>query len=496
MKQFVLGRGAFAVGMLALVTVAAVLVLGFDVHPAAAATSHGWTSYTAEFGSLAGVPTELKAVFDRIGEAFEAFKKTHQEEISGIKKGYADVVTADKLQKVSDSLDKAVEAKAALDAKVEAEIKHVDEIEKKLNRLGLKNDENGRLQLEVKEFNRLLETRGERGVQPLDETSYVAYKAASEKYLRKGDKLLSAEEHKTLAVGSDPDGGYFVTPDTSGRIVKRIYETSPVRQFANQQTISTDKLEGIEDTDEAGAGYAGERTTSGDTKTPQVGKYSIPVFDIDTEPKATQNLLDDAAVDVEAWLGGKVSDKFSRFENKEFVTGAANKIRGFVLGYDTAEDTGSGVAWGSVGYLKTGVDGDWAAANKADALIDVQGLLKNGYLQGAVWCIKRKLIAEIRKFKNSQGDYLWQPSLQAGTPEMILGYPVARMEDMPDKASNSFSIAFGNLKEAYTVVDRIGIRVLRDPFTQKPFIKFYTHKRTGGGLVNFEAIKLIKFGTA
>jgi HK97 family phage major capsid protein len=126
---------------------------------------------------------------------------------------------------------------------------------------------------------------------------------------------------KTLSVGSDPDGGYFVTPDMSGRTVKKVFETSPIRQIASAQTISTDALEGIEDLGEAGAGYAGETAQGSDTTTPQVGKWSIPVYWIDTEPKATQQLLDDAEVDMEAWLAGKVGDKLGRFENSEFVNG-------------------------------------------------------------------------------------------------------------------------------------------------------------------------------
>ncbi|MGY3359754.1 HK97 family phage major capsid protein [Bradyrhizobium sp. GM0.4] len=303
-------------------------------------------------------------------------------------------------------------------------------------------------------------------------------------------------EVKTLQVGSDPDGGYFVTPDVNGRIVKKVYETSPVRQNAATITISTDALEGIEDTGEAGAGYAGEHTQGSDTTTPQVGKWRIGVHWIDTEPKTTQQLLDDAAVDIEAWLSGKVADKFSRFENSEFVTGAANRIRGFMLGYTAAADSGSGVTWGTVGYLATGVAGDFASSNPQDKLIDLVGLLKNDYLANSKFYTRRSVITKMRKFKDGTGNYLWQPSMIAGTPEMIMGYPVVRMEDMSALTTDSFSLAFGDLAQAYQIVDRQGIRVLRDPFTAKPYVKFYTTKRTGGGMVNFEALKLMKFGTS
>nr|WMC97941.1 phage major capsid protein [Aminobacter aminovorans] len=437
--------------------------------------------------------TEFKSLLDKQGEAFEAFKQTHDE----LKKN--DTLTAEKLERIEKSLDQAVEAKASLEAKIEAERKEREELEVRLNRHGLKNDENGVMQLEVKTFNATLAAEAaerKKAFTPLDAAGYGEYKAAFGSMLRKNDRMLTPEEVKTLSVGSDPDGGYLVTPDVTGQIVKKVYETSPVRQYANVVTISTDALEGIEDLDEAGAGYAGEHSTSGNTDTPEVGKWKIPVFNMDTEPKATQNLLDDAAVDVEAWLAGKVSNKRARFENTEFVTGAANKIRGFVLGYTPAADAGAGVAWGTVGYVATGVSADFAASAKGDKLYDLMGMLKNEYLTGAAWFAKRLTITSIRKFKDGQNNYLWQPSFIAGQPETIMGYPVARMEDMPTIAADSFSLGFGNLKEAYTIVDRQGIRVLRDPYTAKPYVKFYTTWRTGGGIVNYEALKLMKFGTS
>jgi len=229
--------------------------------------------------------------------------------------------------------------------------------------------------------------------------------------------------------------------------------------------------------------------------TPEVGQWKIPVFWIDTEPKATMQLLDDASVDIEAWLAGKVSNKFARFENAEFVGGNANKIRGFARGYSVAADSGSGVAWASIGYVATGVNGDFAASAKGDKLFDLMGTLKNEYLSNAAWFTNRAVVTAIRKFKDGQNNYLWQPSFIAGQPETIMGFPVVRMEDMPAIATDSYSLAFGNMAEAYQIVDRQGIRVLRDNLTSKPYVKFYTTKRTGGGMVNFEAIKLMKFAS-
>ena len=442
----------------------------------------------------------IKGLIEAQGKAFDAFKVTVETEMKS-KLGKDDPIVTEKLSKIEKALDDAVEAKAKLDAGLAAEVKEREALEARINREGIKagsTDEAKRI-LELKDFNIVLKAnasdRGKTGV-VLDEKGYDEYRKAQDHYLREGKDSLSADEVKTMSVGSDPDGGYFVTPDVTGRIVKKVYESSPVRQYASAQTISTDALEGIEDLGEAGAGYAGEHATSGNTDTPQVGKWKIPVFWIDTEPKATQQLLDDAAVDIEAWLGGKVADKFARFENNQFVAGNANKIRGFISGYDVAADDGTGVTWGKIGYVATGVDGDFAASAKGDKLYDLMGLLKNEYLNGAAWFTRRSVITDIRKFKDGQNNYLWQPSFIAGQPETIMGYPVARMEDVPAKASNSYSLAFGNLKEAYQIVDRQGIRVLRDPYTAKPYVKFYTTKRTGGGVVNYEAIKLMKFGTS
>lgn len=438
--------------------------------------------------------TEFKSLLDKQGEAFEAFKATHEE----LKKN--DSLTAEKLTKIEAALDGAVEAKAAIEAKIEAERKEREDLEARINRMGIKatTEDGAKRELEIKSFNTTLEAHNaerKEKFQPLDEKSYDEYKAAHNRYLRKGDRLLAAEEMKTLSVGSDPDGGYYVTPDTGGRVVTKVYETSPIRQIASQMTISTDALEGIEDLGEAGAGYAGEQAQGSDTTTPQVGKWRIPVFWIDTEPKTTQQLLDDAAVDIEAWLAGKVGDKFGRFENNEFVNGAAAKIRGFAS-YTTADDSGSGVSWGSIGQKKTANNGDFPSSNPADALFDLIGLVKEAYLGNARWVTRRSVITKIRKFKEATTNgYIWQPGLQQGVPEMLLGYPITRAEDVPALATNSKSLFFGDWRAAYQIVDRQGIRVLRDNLTSKPFVKFYTTKRTGGGVVNFEAIKAMNFGS-
>ena len=436
---------------------------------------------------------EIKSLLEKQGEAFDAFKKSNDEQLSELKKGVNDPVLKDRIGKIESALDKQVEAKAAIDAALKAEVKEREELELRLSKMGrVVGDE--KKAVAIADFNNLARTlASERGkfAPEIDEKSYDAYTEAQARFLREGKESLSDAEIKTMLVGSQPDGGYFVTPDLTGRIVKKVYETSPMRQIASVQVIGTDALEGIEDLGEAGAGYAGESAQGSDTTTPQVGKWRIPVFWIDTEPKTTQQLLDDANIDVEGWLGGKVGNKLGRFETAEFVTGST-KIRG-ITSYTTAADSGSGVTWGTIGHVATGVSAEFAATNKGDKLIDLMGVLKNDYLANAMWMANRNTLTQIRKFKDGQGNYMWQPSFVAGQPETIMGYGVARAEDMPVMAANSLSLAFGDFAQAYQIVDRQGVKVLRDNYTSKPYVKFYTTKRVGGGVVNFEAIKFLKF---
>ena len=440
---------------------------------------------------------DVKALIAEQGKGFEAFKSSMDEQIAELRKGKADPVLVERLEKIEKSMDDAIEAKTKLEAKLDAEQKEREDLEARLNRSISSGGPDNEKGLRVLDFNRALKSRRrdlqKDKIDDLDESGYDEYRSALEHYLRKGSEELEPAEKKTLQISIDPDGGYLVTPDVSGRIVRKVYESSPMRQIASQQNISKDKLEGMEDNDEAGAGYAGERSTSGNTDTPQVGRWSIEVFNIDTEPKATSNLLDDADVDVEAWLGDKVSAKFARFENAEFVNGAS-KIRG-ITSYPRVLDTGSGVAWGSIGYLKTGVNGGFAASNPADKIFELMGLLKDAYLPNARFVTRRTVITLMRKFKDTTGQYLWQPSLVLGNPETFAAHPISRFEDIPALSANGPSLLFGDFREAYQIVDRQGNRVLRDPLTEKPFVKFYTTRRTGGGVVNFEAYKALEFAS-
>jgi HK97 family phage major capsid protein len=211
-------------------------------------------------------------------------------------------------------------------------------------------------------------------------------------------------------------------------------------------------------------------------------------------PAATQVLLDDAQVDTEAWLASEVQTVFAEQESTAFVTGnGTNKPKGF-LSYTNVAD--GSFSWGNIGYVATGVSAGFAASNPADNLLDLAYAPKQAYRANGSWVMNRKTESTIRKFKDTTRNYIWQPGTVAGAPATLFGYPVVESEDMPDIAANSYSVAFGDFARGYLIVDRAGIRVLRDPFTAKPYILFYTTKRVGGGVQNFEAIKLLKFGTS
>ena len=322
-----------------------------------------------------------------------------------------------------------------------------------------------------------------------------AYSKAFLNYVAKGNEHdLAAIQSKAFQVINSAEGGFIVPPEFSDRIVTRQFDTTPMRQIATVMSISSDSVEMLRDTAEPTAQWVSELATRSDTNDNGISRIRIPVFELFAQPKATQKLLDDAMLNVEEWLINKVAAKFARAENSAFVVGdGINMPRGFTT-YSAQTTDDNSRNWGILQYLPTGAAGAFASTNPADVLFDLMHKLRVGYHPEARWIMSRAVADMIRKFKeNTTQAYLWQPGLQAGVPATLLGFPVTLGEDMPTVANGSFSLAFGNFREAYTIVDRIGMRILRDPYTGAPFIKFRCTKRTGGDVVNFEAIKLLSF---
>lgn len=428
---------------------------------------------------------EIKQAVDaveKIGRAFEEFKAANDAKLKEIEaKGAADPVLEAKLSKLEDAMDAA--QKTADEAVLAV----------KRSQRVITDEKGNAVDLDAKALEWADTIARKRGTRATEFTAKDLddYKGSFLGYLRKGDQIMGSDELKALSVGSDPDGGYVVTPDTSGQVVKKVFETSPMRAYASVQVISTDALEGLFDLNDASSGWVAETASRTETTTPKLGQWRIPVHEIYAFPFATQKLLDDATINMESWLADKVADKFARDEATAFVTGdGLGKPRGF-LTY-----TAGTTLPGTIEQFPTGVSGAYAAApNGGDVLIDALYGLKAPYRANATWFMNRATAKLTRKLKDSDGAYLWAPGIAAGQPSTILGYPLASFEDMPDPGASSLSVAVGDMRAAYQIVDRVGIRVLRDPYTAKPFVGFYSTKRVGGDVVNFEAIKIIRFNT-
>jgi HK97 family phage major capsid protein len=392
-------------------------------------------------------PAGVEAMFSEFMGAFEEFKRTNDGRLSELeRRGSADAVTEDKLGRLNQALDNA---KSAIDRA---------------------NLERARPRLE--------------GGRP---DAGGEYKDAFAAYVKRG-------EEKALSIGSGPDGGYLVPTETDTEITRLMTALSPIRSLASVRQVSTATYKKPVSITGPATGWVAETTSRTQTDTQTIDALSFPVAELYAQPAATATFLDDAAVDVGQWIADEVNAAFAEQEGTAFVTGdGTNKPKGFLSATMVADASWT---WGRLGYLVTGVSGDLAASNKSDILVDLVYALKAGYRQNASWVMNRKTQAVLRKLKDDAGNYIWQPAAVADGKATLMGFPLVEAEDMPDVGANSLSIAFGDFKRGYLVVDRKGVNVLRDPYSAKPYVLFYTTKRVGGGVQNFEAIKLLKFGTA
>lgn len=405
---------------------------------------------------IKAVPDTIADAFDGFMGAFEAFKDANDTRLAEIeKKLSADVVTRDKVDRIN---------------------KAVDEQKKTLDQLVLKK---ARPALGG-------------GAQSLDQ---IEHKQAFETYIRRGDDSgLRALEEKAFSTASGSDGGYLVPSETDSEIGRRLSVVSPIRSLATVRQVSGHVLKKPFALAGLSTGWVAETGARPETATPSLAELSFETMELYAMPAATQGLLDDNAVDIESWIASEVDIAFAEQEGTAFVSGnGTNRPKGFLAYTNVAN---SGWSWGNIGYLATGVAGAFAANGPGDILIDAAYALKAGHRQNASYVMNRTTQAAIRKFKDSQGNYLWQAPSAVGQPATLMGFPVTEAEDMPDIASNAFAIAVGDFRAGYLVVDRTGVRVLRDPYSAKPYVLFYTTKRVGGGVQNFEAIKLVKFGVS
>lgn len=403
---------------------------------------------------IKAVTGEIGTAFDEFMRTFEAFKESNDERLSQMeRKTEADPVTTEKLQRIDQALDQTR--------------KLVDGLALKAARPSL-------------------------GGRALSGAT-LEHARGFQSYVRKGDEQgLRALEQKALSVGSDPDGGYLVPDETERVINARVRDVSPIRAIAGVRQVSGTVYKKPIAISGADSGWVGETAVRPETNAPTLSELSYPTMELYAMPAATSTLLDDSAVNIDEWLAEEIQSVFAEQEGKAFVTGdGVNKPTGF-LSYPTADQ--SSWSWGNIGTIATGVSGAFPASDPSDKLIDVIYSVKAGYRGNAHFVMNRATQSEIRKMKDADGNYLWSPAQAPGQAPTLLGYPVSESEDMPDIAADSLSLAFGDFSRGYLIVDRVGIRVLRDPYTSKPYVLFYTTKRVGGGVQDFDAIKLLKFG--
>ncbi len=319
-------------------------------------------------------------------------------------------------------------------------------------------------------------------------------KSAWSDYIRTGDaSAMAGLEGKSLSV-VDADGGYIAPAQTQSAIDRALSESSAFRAIATVRTIGAGLFKKPVASAGAAAGWAGETDVRPETTSPSLELLEFPAGELYAMPAATQMLLDDGLADVDQWLADEVRDVFAAQESAAFVAGnGVNKPKG-ILDYDKAVDGSQN--WGELGYIATGTDGGFDADAPIDALLDLIYAPKPRYRPGASFMMNRRTVAALRKFKDADGNYIWQPATQAGQPSTLMGYPLVEMEDMPDIGAGSYAAAFGDFRRGYLIVDRQGVRVLRDPYSAKPYVLFYTTKRVGGGVQDFDAIKLLKFAAS
>ena len=397
---------------------------------------------------------EVREAMDEFLSAFEDFKSANDERLGELeRKLSADVIAEEKVERINKALDQ--------------QKKKLDELTLAARRPELAGN-------------------AESGIGSRE------HKRAFERYVRKGEAHeLRGLEAKALSTQPDPDGGYLVPAETERMIDRIVSEVSPIRAIAGIRQIGSSSykkpfaLGGLQ------TGWVGETEARPQTATPSLAEIEFPAMELYAMPAATPTLLDDAAVNIDQWLAEEVQTAFAEQEGAAFVAGdGVKKPRGFLDYERVAENAWE---WGKLGFVATGNEGAFPPSNPGDKLIDLIYAVKSGYRANARFVMNRSTQAAIRKFKDTDGNYLWQPGLAAGQPPTLLNFPVTEAEDMPSIAADAPAIAFGDFRRGYLIVDRLGIRVLRDPYSAKPYVLFYTTKRVGGGVQNFEAIKFLQF---
>ena len=430
---------------------------------------------------------DLSEKWDKYAEAQTTHQKLVDERIAKLEKG-------ESLADVEAKLAKANDAMTALE-------KEVKELSLKGQRPGQTAEKAEAAELALKSFNLRLQANAMeagKSFAPVTADQYAEYKAAWGSYVRKGIDGLTEAEKKTINVGTSTQGGYLVGEEMEAGIDRVVQRYSAMRQVARVIPIgsaSSKKL--VKVTGTSGASRGGENTTPSNGTSPGWVELEFKPGTYVSEQRITSEAMEDATQDVGADLEMEMGIEFAEIEGTDFISGnGVNGPRGLT---DYTNVANASYSWGNVGYVASGGASSWAASNPSDYLIDLVHALKRQYRAGASFLMNDATLGSIRKLKDGQGNYLWgmtKDSFMAGAVGTLLGYNVVTDDFMADIGANAYPIAFGDFKQAYYVIERKGIAVLRDPATAFPHVRFLARRRVGGGIAKFEAVKLFKIATS
>lgn len=412
---------------------------------------------------------QVVALVDKLNQAFDAFKVQNDKEIADIKAGKPDVVTREHTDRINASVTELSGQITALQEKIAA--------------------------------NAVTGGTASNGGTPEARAHATAFRG----FMRRGvdGDLRDLEIKAALSTDSNPDGGYVVPVETDRMISRVLATVSAMRRLAQVQPIGTNTLRKQHNLAGTGSGWVGEQDARSDSANPMLAQLEFSVMEMYAQPQATQAMLDDAFINTEEWLAGEVQTAFSELESTALISGDGNKKPRGILSYtkvaNSSYSASTAANWAKTGYVVSGASGAFetssATVNGYDRMLDLYHALREALRANATWLMADGTLATVRKIKDAQGQYIYMPPT-ATEPGSVLGKPIAIDDNMPAIAANSYSIAFADFRRAYLVLDRFGTRVLRDPFTNKPFVRFYTTKRVGGGMQDFEALKLMKFATS
>ena len=397
---------------------------------------------------------EIRELIEQQGKAFEEFRKSNDERLAALEKGEARSELEEKTDRINDELGRLSAA--------------VDELAKKANRPGAPGVEG-------------------------DEALQAEHKSAWIKWVRKGDDAGLADiEHKAMNVGTPADGGYAVPIQQDRDIMRLLTDLSPMRQVCRVMTVGTEDYRKLVNLGGTASGWVGETDARPATAGPTLAQLKPSFGELYANPEVTQKALDDIFFNVEGELSQDISESFAVLEGKAFLSGTGTNQPVGLLTAKTSAEADSARAFGTVQHIATGVADNFPAKDPADILIYLIYSMKAGYRTGAQFMVNSMTLAAMRKWKDGQGNYIWQPAMQNGQPGSIFGYGYVTNEDMPSAGAGAIPVVFGNFQQAYVIFDRVGIRSLRDPYTNKPFVGFYTTKRVGSMIANTQAVKFLK----